>query len=101
RKVTSLSAGELQKVMLARAIAGDAGLLVFDEPFANLDLAASLNLCGIFRDLVRAGRTLLASMHDLNLAARFSDRLMCLRQGTVYGVGTPRELLTPTALREA
>jgi iron complex transport system ATP-binding protein len=101
RTITSLSAGELQKVMLARAIAGDSPLLILDEPLANLDLSASFHLCATLKDLVTQGRTVIASMHDLSHAAKFADRLICLNQGEMFGMGTPKSLLTPETLRDA
>ena len=99
RSVLSLSGGERQLVLLARALAQDARVLLLDEPTAHLDLRHRVRVAALVRELVRGGRSALVVSHDLGLAARSGDRIALLRGGELYGVGTPREVLTPANLR--
>lgn len=92
----TLSGGEKQRVLIARALAQQTEVLVLDEPTNHLDIQYQLQLM----ELVRAsGCTVLAAIHDLNLAAAYCDRLYALKAGKIVGQGTPRELLTPDFLR--
>lgn len=101
RAVTTLSGGERQRVLLARALAQDAPLLVLDEPTASLDVHHQIRTLGLVRDLVDDGRTAIAAIHDLDLASRYCDDLVLLADGTVQATGTPGEVLTPDRLRAA
>lgn len=91
----TLSGGEKQKTQLARALAQQPAVLLLDEPTNHLDISSSLELLGLVRDL---GRTTIAAMHDLQLAAMFCDHLVVLRQGRVEAQGAPEEVLTPELL---
>ncbi|UCE87868.1 MAG: ABC transporter ATP-binding protein [Deltaproteobacteria bacterium] len=99
RSILSLSGGERQLVMVARALVQDPELLLFDEPTAFLDLRHRVDVLGIVRDSVRAGRSALVVSHDLGLAARMCDRLAMLHEGRVVAAGTPADVLTPDRLR--
>ncbi len=101
RPVTLLSGGERQLVVLARALAQDAPLLLLDEPTAFLDLRHRLEVLAIVRELARAGRSALVVSHDLGLAARYCDRLALLGDGEILADGPPCEVLTPDSLRRA
>lgn len=92
RMVATLSGGERQRVMLARALAQQSPLLVLDEPTNHLDIAYQLELLGLVR---RLGVTVVAALHDMNLAAVYCDTLTVLSRGRVVGAGTPAEVLTP------
>ncbi len=97
--VTRLSGGEKQRVALARALAQDTPMLFLDEPTSNLDVNHSLAALTAVEDLVRSrGHTVLAVMHDLNLAAAFCDRLIFLHSGRVAAAGPSPEVLTPQNL---
>jgi iron complex transport system ATP-binding protein len=100
RSVLELSGGERQLVMVARALAQDAPILLLDEPTAHLDLAHQVQVLGLARELAREGRAVLAVSHDLSLLARFCDRLAILAGGSV-ATGSPAELLRPERLRAA
>jgi iron complex transport system ATP-binding protein len=97
RDFRTLSGGEKQKVLVARALTQNARLLVLDEPTNHLDVGHQLEVL----DLVKSLRvTTLAALHDLNLAALFCDRLYVLKSGRVFASGTPKEVLTPRLLEE-
>lgn len=94
RPVTQLSGGEQARALLARALAQDTPLLIADEPIAGLDPAAQIAVMRLFRNLAAQGRTVLASLHDLGLAARHCTRLVLLHQGRIMADGRPEAVLT-------
>jgi iron complex transport system ATP-binding protein len=91
RLFQSLSGGEKQRVLVARALAQQAEFLVLDEPTNHLDIRHQLELLEL---IGRLGTTTLAALHDLNLAARYCDRLAMLCEGRLVAVGPPAEVLT-------
>ena len=95
RLVTRLSGGERQRVMVARALAQEPGLLVLDEPTAHLDIAHQVELLDLTRRLNRErGLTVIAVLHDLNLAAQYAHRLLMMKDGAVFAAGAPSDVLT-------
>jgi iron complex transport system ATP-binding protein len=90
-----LSGGERQLLLLARALAQEASVLLLDEPTANLDLRHRLAALELVRAAVDDGVTALAAVHDLELAARYCDRVVLLADGTVLAGGRPDAVLTP------
>ena len=101
KRVERLSGGEQARVWLARLLAGEARLLLADEPLASLDLLQQRRVMQLLREQADAGRGVVLSLHDLSLAARYCDRLCLLRQGRLLAWGTPAEVLTPDLLGEA
>ena len=101
RAVDSLSGGERQRVLLARALAQEPDALVLDEPTANLDINHQVEVLGLVADLVAEGRAALAAIHDLNLAARFCDRVLLLSDGRIRARGPPADVLGDETLAEA
>ena len=100
RFLNQLSGGERQKVMLARALAQQPKLLLLDEPTSSLDIHNQYQVLEIVRELCHHdGLTAVVVIHDLNLALRFCDRFLLLRQGQVYDAGDWR-VLTPEALEQ-
>jgi iron complex transport system ATP-binding protein len=99
--VQDLSGGERQRLRLGRVLAQDAPVLLLDEPTAHLDVGYQLELLEHVRSIVRSqGRTVIAALHDLNLAARFSDRIVVLQRGRVVANGPPATVLSPALLRD-
>ncbi len=95
RHFNELSGGEQQKVIIARALAQQPKLMLLDEPTSSLDIKHQLEILCILRGLAQSGeRSIIVSMHDLNLASRFSDQMLMLKKGCVYAVGTPEAVLT-------
>ena len=94
RPATELSGGEQARVLIARALAQDAPMLIADEPIAGLDPAAQIGVMRLFRDLAGQGGTVLASLHDLGLAARYCTRLVMLAGGRIAADGPPEAVLT-------
>jgi iron complex transport system ATP-binding protein len=99
--VLTLSGGERQLAMVARALAQEPRLLLLDEPTAFLDLRHRLEVLTVVRALAAAGTSALVVSHDLGVAARFCDRLVLLGDGRVLASGPPRAVLTPDLLRAA
>lgn len=93
RGVDELSGGEWQRVRVARALAQEPRALVLDEPTASLDVRHEMELFELIHGLVRGGLAGLVVTHQLNLAARFADRIVLLDEGRVVAQGTPREVL--------
>jgi iron complex transport system ATP-binding protein len=97
RLLATLSGGERQRVLVARALVQRPRLLVLDEPTNHLDIRHQLDLLALVRGL---GVTTLTSLHDLNLAAAYCDRLVVLSSGRVVTTGPPGDALTPDLLAE-
>jgi iron complex transport system ATP-binding protein len=99
--VHELSGGERQRLRLGRVLAQDAPVLLLDEPTSHLDMGYQLELLDRVRRLARSGgRTIVAAMHDLNLAARFADRIVVLHRGRRVADGPPTTVLSPALLRD-
>lgn len=96
RNFSTLSGGEQQRVILARALAQQTPCLILDEPTNHLDITHQLQLMELVRGL---NVTVLSAIHNLNIAAMYCDRLYILKDGEIVGSGTPEELLTPETIR--
>lgn len=101
RLMNELSGGERQRAVLARALATEAGVLLLDEPTANLDLAHQAAILALVRKRCDSrGVSALVITHDLNLAAEFADRILLMKDGRNIASGKPEEVLTPELLKE-
>ncbi|USG63889.1 heme ABC transporter ATP-binding protein [Brevibacillus ruminantium] len=97
RSFQSLSGGEKQRVMIARALVQEAKLLILDEPTNHLDIRYQLQIMDLLRNL---RLTVLAALHDLNIAAMYCDHLYVINEGRIAANGTPEEVLTPNLIHE-
>jgi len=101
RRVATLSGGERQRAWIAAALAQQPRILLLDEPTSALDIRHQLAVMDLLRGLnEREGITIAIVVHDINLAARACSRVIALRKGQIAADGPPREVLTPTLMRE-
>jgi ABC-type cobalamin/Fe3+-siderophores transport system ATPase subunit len=102
RRVGELSGGEAQRILLARALCQSTPILLLDEPTSHLDLQYQVSLLELIRDLAqKENLAVLIALHDLNLAARYADRVALLVGGRLDAIGTPRDVLTPEKISNA
>lgn len=100
RLVTTLSGGELSRVLLARVLAGQPEWLLLDEPMTGLDPAHQFSLCQLLRKLASEGIGIIVTLHDLSLAAQVADRVILLNHGQLIADGTPQHVLTASRINE-
>ncbi|MGD8496786.1 MAG: ABC transporter ATP-binding protein [Gemmatimonadales bacterium] len=102
RHVTNLSAGELQRARVARALAQEPAILLLDEPTAHLDIGHEYAVFDLLSDLVvELSLTIVSVTHNINMASRFASRVVLLREGAVVADGAPESVLTPEHLGTA
>lgn len=95
RLFNQLSGGQKQTVLIARALAQAPDIYLFDEPVSFLDVKNQLEIMEIGRELVeKDGKTVITVLHDLNLALRFADHIVMMKEGNVFAQGTPDEVIT-------
>lgn len=97
RRFDRLSGGEKQRVIIAKAVAQNPNLFLFDEPTSDLDLKNQIEVMKELRKIVTEedGKAALIAIHDINIASRFSDRIMLLHEGKIISNGKPSDVLTP------
>jgi iron complex transport system ATP-binding protein len=100
RGVFEMSGGERARVLLARLFATRAPILLLDEPVAGLDPDAQLLVLDLLKAKAAEGATVVATLHDLSLAARYGDHILVLQQGRLVAEGSPEVALSPTVLRD-
>jgi len=101
RPFNELSGGQQQKVLIARALAQDTGVVLLDEPTSNLDVRHQMDVMDILRDLVKKrSLTVLIAIHDLNTAARYSDRIVMMKRGRIVVCGKPGDVMNERNLEE-
>lgn len=97
---TEISDGQRQRVLLARAICQEPELLVLDEPTSFLDIRHKMELLGILRKMAKEKQmTVLLSLHEIDLAQKFADRVVCVKGEEIAGYGTPEEIFTEERIR--
>lgn len=101
RDLTTLSGGERQRAWIAMVLAQEADILLFDEPTTYLDIHHQLEILELIRELNKdMKRTIVMVLHDLNQAARYSDRIVVVNEGSIYTEGDPWDVITETTLKE-
>ena len=100
RPINSLSSGERQRVVLARALAQEPAILILDEPTSHLDLHHQFAIMELLKKLNKEGMSIIAVNHDLNLASLYCERLVLLHQGKVFEQGSPKDLITEKILKQ-
>lgn len=99
RQVDTLSGGERARVLLARALAVEAPVLIADEPIAALDPRYQIETMQLLRSIADSGKLVIAAIHDLALAARYSDRLLIMKSGNIAADGAPDEALNEDSIQ--
>ena len=99
--VTRISGGERQRVLFAKTLAQDSRVVLLDEPTANLDLRYQRQLFQFGQRLACEGKTVLAAVHDLNIALRYCDTFFLLHEGELLAQGTAGEVMSPEHMRQA
>jgi iron complex transport system ATP-binding protein len=101
RRVDELSGGELQRVIIARALAQEPEAMLLDEPTSHLDLKHQVEIFDLIKRLnAESGMTFVVVLHDLNLAGEYCDRLLLLKEGQTFRMGRPKEVITAEAIKE-
>jgi iron complex transport system ATP-binding protein len=101
RHINELSGGEIQCVLIARALVQETEAILLDEPTANLDIGRQVEILDLIKDFCVARRlTVIAAVHDLNLAAQYCDRVILIHEGHVHAEGTPPEVITAGNMRQ-
>jgi len=101
RRVSELSGGEIQCLLIARVLTQETKAILLDEPTANLDISRQVEILDLIKSLcMENGLAVLAALHDLNLAAQYCDRLVLLNKGQVHAVGTPGQVITAHNIKE-
>ncbi len=97
---SEMSGGELQRVMIARALAQQTEILLLDEPVSNLDISHQFEILELLRDITSQGKTIVLVIHDLNSALRYCSDVILLHESSMFYQGTMREGLTPENIRQ-
>lgn|SRR5699024_8791099 len=100
QSIQSLSGGQGQLIMIAKALAQDTPIILLDEPISALDVYYQLKVLTMLQSLCEQGKTIIIVLHDLNLASRFCNKLLLLNDGSVQKIGIPEEVLTEALLNE-
>jgi iron complex transport system ATP-binding protein len=101
KSLQELSGGQRQRAFVARALAQEPEFYIFDEPTSSFDLRNQLDTMRIMRSIIRdKNACLIVALHDLNLAIRYSDRVMVLKDSKIYGIGKPEDIITSKMIKE-
>ncbi|WP_372365524.1 ABC transporter ATP-binding protein [Candidatus Uabimicrobium sp. HlEnr_7] len=98
--IFNLSSGERQRVWLAMALAQEPQVLILDEPTSYLDIKYQLQILNVMRSLTDQGITIIATIHDLCLAAQYATKIAMLKNGQIVGIGTPEDIITTEKIKD-
>lgn len=100
KNYSELSGGQKQKVLIARALAQDTEVYLLDEPISFLDIKNQIEVMKMAKNLANQGKIVIIVVHDLNMAMRYSDKILLLEKGTVISTGKPKEVLTEKNIKK-
>jgi iron complex transport system ATP-binding protein len=101
RHINELSGGEIQCVLIARVLVQETKVILLDEPTANLDIGRQVEILDLIKNLCTENNlTVMAAVHDLNLAAQYCDRVILIHEGKIHAEGTPQEVITENNMRQ-
>ena len=101
RRINELSGGEIQGIVIARVLAQETEAILLDEPTANLDIGRQIEILDLIKGLCRENNmTVVAALHDLNLASQYCDQLMLINNGRIHAEGTPAMVINPENIEE-
>ena len=101
KRINELSGGERQRVLIARALAQEATILLLDEPTSNLDINYQAEVLNFLIKLCRdENMTIVAALHDLNLASQYCNKIIMLKEGSIFKQGKPEEVIATSSIRE-
>lgn len=101
RRISELSGGEIQCLLMARVLAQETKAILLDEPTANLDIGRQVEILDLIKKLcLENNLTVLAALHDLNLASQYCDRLFLINNGRLHAEGTPQEVITARNIKD-
>ena len=101
RLITEISGGERQRVFIAKALAQKPSIILLDEPTSHLDINHQMDILNLLKTLNDRGTTIILVIHDINMAARYSDEILLLNHGEIQGKGTPEEVITMENIERA
>jgi iron complex transport system ATP-binding protein len=100
-RISELSGGEIQGIIIARVLAQETKVILLDEPTANLDIGRQVEILNLIKSLCRENNlTVLAALHDLNLAAQYCARLLLINKGRIHAEGSPWEVISEANIKE-
>ena len=101
RLITEISGGERQRVFIAKALAQKPSIILLDEPTSHLDINHQMDILNLLKTLNDRGTTIILVIHDINMAARYSDEILLLNNGEIQGKGSPEEVITMENIEKA
>lgn len=101
KRISDLSGGQKQRVWIAMTLAQETDIIILDEPTNHLDIKYKIEVIDLLKNLNKQeNRTIIMVLHDINLAARYADNIIAVKDGKIYAQGSPKEVITETVIKE-